>query len=89
MSELQNYYDNYARANVWADSDPERCGCHGSGWFLSDLDTFHRCPVHYTGQPHPEEDTPNEPCSEQHVGEDSLPENKGSDEGGTLHDVPF
>lgn len=36
------------------DTDPERCGCHGSGWVLSPLDSWEPCPVHPQLQ-HPEE----------------------------------
>lgn len=36
------------------DDDPKTCWCRGSGWVLSDWDSFHRCPCHYRGQPHPE-----------------------------------
>ncbi len=55
MSELQAYYDAF-RTGYWADSDPERCRCHGSGWACSEVDTWHQCPIHYTGQPHPEDE---------------------------------
>jgi hypothetical protein len=53
--------------------DPETCACHGGGWILSQLDTFHQCPVHFAGQRHPEdyedegEDAPmgsEPPCAE-------------------------
>ena len=50
---LQAYYDEF-KCGFWADPDPARCRCHGSGWALSDLDTFHECPEHYCGQLHPE-----------------------------------
>ena len=55
MSELQQYYDNFACVpSRWADDDPELCGCGGRGWFLSDLDTWHQCPAHGAGVLHPE-----------------------------------
>jgi hypothetical protein len=54
MSDLQNYYDNFCRPAVWACEDADKCGCRGSGWFLSELDTWHECPVHYRGQPNSE-----------------------------------
>lgn len=54
---LQDYYDNFAsQPSRWSHEDPRECGCHGSGWFLSDLDTIHKCPRHNVGQPHPEDD---------------------------------
>lgn len=40
------------------EEDPKRCPCHGSGWMLSDYDTWHRCYVHNNGHiPHPEDET--------------------------------
>ena len=61
-SELQQYYDAVCRnPSLWSHPDPAECGCHGSGWWLSDVDTWHECPAHYTGQTHPEcEDLPEE-----------------------------
>lgn len=62
MSDLQAYYDNYAtQPSRWAHPDPARCGCHGGGWFLSELDTFHACPEHSISvkgrkPPHPEDE---------------------------------
>ena len=40
----------------WAHLLPTECPCHGSGWLLSNFDTFHRCPIHGQGVPHPEMD---------------------------------
>lgn len=55
---LQAYYDNFAtQPSRWSHSDSELCGCRGSGWFLSELDTWHECPIHHVeGQRHPEGD---------------------------------
>lgn len=39
----------------WASRNPSKCICSG-GWLLSDYDTYHRCPFHGQGVPHPEED---------------------------------
>ncbi len=52
MSELSSYYENF-KAGYWANEDPEKCLCHG-GWALSEVDTWHECPVHYCGQLHPD-----------------------------------
>lgn len=41
-------------AGHWAVTNPGRCPCRGRGWIHSDLDTFHRCPIHGLGVPHPE-----------------------------------
>lgn len=50
---LQEYYDDFRRG-YWADRDTDVCLCHGSGWALSDVDTWHECPIHHAGQLHPE-----------------------------------
>jgi len=44
----------WMNTGAWAMPKPEDCPCHGSGWCLSDLDTWHRCPVHVGGL-HPDE----------------------------------
>lgn len=41
---------------VWNDIDPAKCPCRGSGWLLSDYDTWHRCRTHGIGVPHPEDE---------------------------------
>lgn len=53
---LQEEYAEFSRG-YWADPDPKQCGCRGSGWALSDLDTWHKCRFHCTPTtPHPEYD---------------------------------
>jgi hypothetical protein len=52
---LQQYYDQFRQAH-WADADASVCACHGSGYALSDVDTWHQCPVHFAGQTHPEDE---------------------------------
>lgn len=37
---------------------PTECPCQGTGWLLSEYDSWHKCPSHNVGQPHPEEDRP-------------------------------
>jgi len=54
MSELSNYYHDFCSGH-WARTDASECRCRGNGWALSEVDTWHRCPVHYNGQPHPED----------------------------------
>jgi hypothetical protein len=56
MSELQQYYDAF-RTGYWMKHDPEACPCRGNGWALSEVDTWHKCPTHYSGQPHPEDES--------------------------------
>ena len=53
MSELQQCYDN-AKAGWWILEDASECGCRGSGWLLSQVDTLHKCYIHNDGQPDPE-----------------------------------
>lgn len=48
-------YEMACYTSLWADEDPSRCGCRGKGWMLSDVDTWHQCPVHGAGVQHPEE----------------------------------
>ena len=57
VSEYNTYYTEFICSSRWQDRDPERCGCGGSGWWLSELDTWHRCPVHATEENarHPED----------------------------------
>jgi len=50
---MQNEF-NYMQSGMWAERNPLICPCKGTGWTLSDLDTWHECPVHKHGRPHPE-----------------------------------
>jgi hypothetical protein len=43
-------------SGVWAEHNPSRCPCGGRGWMGSDFDTWHRCPIHGVGVPHPEDE---------------------------------
>lgn len=59
MGLLQDIYDSAKRGD-YAEVNPKNCGCRG-GWFLSDVDTWHQCPLHGHGVPHPDEyDCPEE-----------------------------
>lgn len=40
----------------WCELNPRQCPCNGSGWLLSDYDTWHRCAAHGAGVPHPEDE---------------------------------
>lgn len=53
MSSLQDEF-NYMQSGQWAERNPLTCPCKGSGWKLSDLDTWHECPYHKHGSTHPE-----------------------------------
>jgi hypothetical protein len=48
------YYEVACNSRTWADEDPARCGCRGRGWWSSEVDTWHQCPYHGQGVPHPE-----------------------------------
>ena len=54
MSELQAYYESVC-IGYWAHPKENRCPCKGSGWFVSEVDTFHKCRYHYKGQPNNED----------------------------------
>lgn len=45
MNQLEHDYAQLQSGN-WALMSPRLCPCRGGGWFLSDLDTYHRCPIH-------------------------------------------
>jgi len=56
-----HYYQEVAcNSSTWADADAARCGCRGRGWWLSEVDTWHCCPCHGKGVPHPEYPTDEE-----------------------------
>lgn len=42
--------------SLWAHPHPDKCPCGGSGWLLSDYDTWHECGLHSHGAPHPEDE---------------------------------
>lgn len=53
---LQEEY-NYMQSGQWSEIDPTLCDCHGGGWVLSDLDTWHKCYYHYNKDLcHPEDE---------------------------------
>jgi hypothetical protein len=53
MSELAAYYEAF-RTGWWAMESADACPCHGSGWALSEVDTWHECRFHFAGQLHPD-----------------------------------
>lgn len=55
MSELTTYYNEFVLGHGWERESADECGCRGCGWFLSEVDTWHKCPTHNTGQRHPED----------------------------------
>jgi hypothetical protein len=65
MAMYDNIYTHYyhevaCNSSTWADEDPARCGCRGRGWWSSEVDTWHQCPYHGQGVPHPEDYTDEE-----------------------------
>jgi len=52
MTFLQNIY-NDAKSGLWARSEYDECACQG-GWYVSQVDTIHKCFQHNFGYPHPE-----------------------------------
>ena len=56
MCAYQDYYEDF-KSGYWAREDAEECKCRGSGWALSEVDTWHPCPVHFRkGQRHPDDE---------------------------------
>lgn len=54
MSVYTHYYREVAlNSSTWAHHDRALCSCRG-GWWLSELDTWHKCPYHDKDAPHPE-----------------------------------
>ena len=58
---LQALY-NEAQSGLWAHFNPFECGCKGSGWHLSQVDTWHKCRIHNPKAPHPEAYDNGEEC---------------------------
>lgn len=52
---LQDEY-NFCQSGQWAETNPSKCPCRNLGWMLSDLDTWHCCPIHGNGVPEPHDD---------------------------------
>jgi len=56
ISEHQAHYD-MMNTGCWAVRDAKECPCHGHGYALSEVDTWHKCPIHHAkGQHHPEDE---------------------------------
>jgi len=56
MFSAQQIIESCQNTSTWAHPAPSVCGCKGSGWFLSEVDTWHQCPYHGAGVPHPEDE---------------------------------
>jgi hypothetical protein len=49
-----NHIDPFdTNSAFWAEMDDHHCPCGGSGWALRTV-SFQECPIHYTGQLHPQ-----------------------------------
>lgn len=88
-NEYQAHYYDF-QTGYWADEDPEKCWCHGSGWALSQVDTWHRCPFHGADARHPEDDN-DEVCSHVEVARCYIRtwEEKTAEDGQGEDDIPF
>ena len=65
MSEHELYYSNFS-TGYWAKKNPKECPCKGHGWVLSEVDTWHKCRLHFQNQPHPEAECESpEACEEE------------------------
>lgn len=86
---LQGYYDNF-RSGYWADSDPSKCACHGHGYALSEVDTWHECSIHHVdGQRHPEEGGCDDEGAEDDYEVESAPAYKPEPALFADDDIPF
>jgi hypothetical protein len=54
MSSAMEYEYRQMESGAWAEVNPSKCPCRGNGWLLSDLDTWHKCPLHSAGCSHPD-----------------------------------
>ncbi len=55
-SELSLYFDAF-KTGYWAHPVASECLCRGSGWALSEVDTWHKCREHYEGQRDPDDES--------------------------------
>jgi hypothetical protein len=84
--ELSLYYEGCQRG-MFANEDAAQCGCGGHGWFLSQVDTWHTCPVHFANQPHPEDD--DESSDESLIKAAAESFDSAEPEGPDADDIPF
>ncbi len=54
MSESEDYFSMF-NSGCWAVEEAGDCLCGGRGWALSEVDTWHKCPVHFCGQLDPQD----------------------------------
>lgn len=75
MSEQASYIELF---ELFAfDEDAAKCRCRGSGWALSELDTWHKCRIHWKNHkdtPHPEDDGIPDYCPECGDGDTCAPD---------------
>jgi hypothetical protein len=53
MCEYTDYF-RMMESGQWAEINPSKCRCQGAGWVNSEMGTWHKCPIHGAGVPHPE-----------------------------------
>ena len=74
MCEYSDYYQDCNRGS-FARANASECGCRGHGWFLSQVDTWHQCPAHWTPEcRHPEDDRQDEADGEPEGEREPVPE---------------
>jgi hypothetical protein len=57
MDIYNHYYYNVARSpSRWGHPEAAECGCRGTGWFVSEVDTVHKCGLHWEGEPCPHDE---------------------------------
>lgn len=88
-NEYEAHYRN-CEAGYFAHPDASQCGCRGSGYYLSQLDTWHECPYHHVaGQAHPEDPGPEEYEAEPADPTESAPTEPAPPPDFDEEDIPF
>lgn len=86
----QYYHEVACNSSTWAHTDPSLCGCRGGGWWCSEVDTWHKCPIHKPNACHPEyyslEDFEDDPAPVQSFAPDH---EKGYAPDYEDNDIPF
>jgi hypothetical protein len=79
----------YLEGGTWAESDVKHCACRGGGWMLSDYDTWHKCPIHYDGQRHPEQADWEAEMADEYPGGPPADDHEMCRKAAAKNDLPF